>query len=259
MPWLGIPHLCIVSPRPRAGSDPIRHPVPTRTFQSTPPRGKRPPENAGIHAPAREQPGSVSIHAPAREATTGTRSQGRACSAVSIHAPAREATHYERVIPLVERVSIHAPAREATCHGCHGIPHLCIVSIHAPAREATRSVTAAAVPGRRFNPRPPRGKRREYRQVGRVSELVSIHAPAREATHHPQHHHHHQQFQSTPPRGKRLCHRNSLRDSRKPMSLREHDSATSVTDDLPSRRSGSVASQRTERGVAACANRPAQT
>jgi len=55
-------------------------------FQSTLPRGERPPQHGpgivGFH---------VSIHAPARGATQAAR-RGRAQKHVSIHAPARGAT-----------------------------------------------------------------------------------------------------------------------------------------------------------------------
>ena len=227
------------NPRPRAGSDmPYQQRfVRGLLFQSTPPRGKR----------------LVEIDITCR------------CGRVSIHAPAREATGQRGLRGDGQRVSIHAPAREATRHG--GCDEQQQRRFNPRPRAGSDAIRPSPMRSRpaQFQSTPPRGKRHagEAREH-RADLVVSIHAPAREATPstrprsasvwRPK-----CAFQSTPPRGKRLRHRNSLRDSRKPMSLREHDSATSVADDLPSRESGSVALQRTERGVAACANRPAQT
>ncbi len=122
-------------------------------FQSTPPRGGRPP--AGCGHPS-HQP--VSIHAPARGATpTGTNlSQSRA---VSIHAPARGAT------------SIRT---DAATGGRSFNPRL---------REGGDSVAQASVHrAYRFQSTPPRGGRRARSSQRLASVDVSIHAPARGAT-----------------------------------------------------------------------------
>ena len=209
------------NPRPRAGSDEAVPQGGGDMFQSTPPRGKRP-----RGSPSMPQDGVVSIHAPAREATA----RDRACQAPSCFNPRPRAGSDQQVRQPTGHARFQStpPRGKRRAAGATAPTGEKWVSIHAPAREATARLLRTWS----FQSTPPRGKRLSLPDL---------------------------EFQSTPPRGKRLCHRNSLRDSRKPMSLREHDSATSVTDDLPSRGSGSVASQRTERGVAACANRPAQT
>ena len=76
------------NPRARAGRDARSLPGgdPPKGFQSTRPRGARPPRQRPGH-----QQRKVSIHAPARGATFA-RHQGRSAFNVSIHAPARGAT-----------------------------------------------------------------------------------------------------------------------------------------------------------------------
>src|SRR5947199_202445 len=106
-------------------------------FQSTPPRGGRPPDRERSALLDR-----VSIHAPARGATFRAR-RPRHCQvcfnprpraggdlvtvpadsfeiSVSIHAPARGATWWGFQRDTPSQVSIHAPARGATAHGRHG-------------------------------------------------------------------------------------------------------------------------------------------
>jgi len=78
------------NPRLRAGGDwraTDRSFASTPTFQSTPPRGRRPTSSASV-----TRPSAVSIHASAREATRVMGCRRRRRRRVSIHASAREAT-----------------------------------------------------------------------------------------------------------------------------------------------------------------------
>ena len=100
---------------------------------------------------------------------------------VSIHASAREATDRPQPPDRPLRVSIHASAREAT--RARPAPHLpAQVSIHASAREATRPGSGPGTSRSRFNPR--------LRAGGDIIGVVTMLAGL--------------QFQSTPPRGRRL-------------------------------------------------------
>ena len=167
------------------------------TFQSTPPRGRRPA------APRRAwRLTHVSIHASAREATP-VLGQATLRLQVSIHASAREATIDEQSTCCCDLVSIHASAREATAAHLQAHREL-IVSIHASAREATRRIERRGAREACFNPRlraggdaqsrayrcakelfqstPPRGRRPLPAQGRRRLFRVSIHASAREAT-----------------------------------------------------------------------------
>ncbi len=145
----------------------------TLQFQSTPPRGRR------LAWPLGQDPVAVvSIHASTREATLRCpeRPQRRF---VSIHASTREAT--DTFSPLSEsvRVSIHASTREATFSE---VVYLIFnVSIHASTREATRSLFRSFL-NTGFNPRLHAGG--DYLHLKMRSWLL--------------------QFQSTPPRGRRL-------------------------------------------------------
>ena len=153
------------------------------SFQSTPPRGGRPPSS--------------------------TAWSGRSMRLVSIHAPARGATPARAVALLVafefqstpprggrptpggpdhraKEVSIHAPARGATRLHAASRSTRESVSIHAPARGAT-TIESSSGPCTRdsFNPRPRAGGDPDFRD-GRHAMMrtmqVSIHAPARGAT-----------------------------------------------------------------------------
>ena len=81
-------------------------------FQSTHPRGVRPPPNQ-----RRLFLTEVSIHAPTRGATTSTFGLPLLLM-VSIHAPTRGATLCRRNCGFIQYVSIHAPTRGATTHSC---------------------------------------------------------------------------------------------------------------------------------------------
>ena len=143
------------NPRPRAGSDVAR-----RTwvlwnrwsFQSTPPRGKRP----GFLEPSLA--GNVSIHAPAREATLPRSRSVRSRWFQSTPPRGKRPGRMKRKALTID-VSIHAPAREATRTGRRP-PLPMIVSIHAPAREATPTRCCAGSP-ECFNPRPRAGSDEE--------------------------------------------------------------------------------------------------
>jgi len=149
----------------------VRHHV---QFQSTRPRGARPPPSCEI-----ELVSSVSIHAPTRGATMLLDSDPDK-QPVSIHAPTRGATRvfgvcnewskFQSTRPRgarpptppaenrSEQVSIHAPTRGATLLMKH-VQSRHIVSIHAPTRGATRLLSDL-----------------------RAGLIVSIHAPTRGAT-----------------------------------------------------------------------------
>ena len=77
-------------------------------FQSTLPRGERPPDIL-IHS----DDVGISIHAPARGATMSMNTNVQN-NLISIHAPARGATDKEAQVTQTLWISIHAPARGAT-------------------------------------------------------------------------------------------------------------------------------------------------
>ena len=121
-----------------------------RLFQSTPPvRGG---DNALIRAVV---PGSISIRAPREGATVS----------LAHHAP------------LVLLISIHAPAKGATPSGNVLCLRLVVISIHAPARGATPTMPTTTSSAGDFNPRPPRGGRRQHRAAEAQQHTISIHAP----------------------------------------------------------------------------------
>ena len=100
---------------------------------------------------------------------------------ISIHASAREATGADCKGRAGHCISIHASAREATIRGDHPQQRYSI-SIHASAREATGGERMNAYTPYDFNPRLREGGDRFlYEGKGMVDE-----------------------FQSTPPRGRRL-------------------------------------------------------
>ena len=170
-------YICF-NPRAREGRDDAQHSItaPSRTFQSTRPRGARHRDEEGV-----QERGRVSIHAPARGATVQPQRQPIPLQ-VSIHAPARGATVGGAVLgraPLL--VSIHAPARGATFDLAflEALPH---VSIHAPARGATSRGRSTSAARPCFNPRAREGRDGRCRWARGSPTRVSIHAPARGAT-----------------------------------------------------------------------------
>ena len=208
------------NPRSREGSDAIfRMTMRERIgFQSTLPRGERPPwlaywlfqADISIHAPARGatiieveagEGYAISIHAPARGATIEIYPEFRK-GEISIHAPARGATtqmeiftmavQFQSTLPRGERrwwrscgrnatsISIHAPARGATkCVSV--INDVYDISIHAPARGATFYILFYVCITTDFNPRSREGSDvKKYADSNGKS--ISIHAPARGAT-----------------------------------------------------------------------------
>ncbi len=125
-------------------------------------------------------------------------------AAVSIHAPARGATHHPRCQRSLGIVSIHAPARGATLLAFASGPAYGFqstrprgarleyvesvgpngeVSIHAPARGATWSICALPVSTWSFNPRARAGRDK----INGITDIA------------------YSGFQSTRPRGARLC------------------------------------------------------
>ena len=179
------------NPRPRAGSD--LSALPTRRFH--PPF--LPPEATRLRGPQ-----AVSIHAPAREATPhdiGLLDPVSRCFNPRPRAGSDSAAAACRHGGAV--VSIHAPAREATLRRDRPLRAAVPVSIHAPAREATSNDVLIMIEFR-FNPRPRagsdggrhRGDRHRFNPRPRAGSDVQRRLQRR----------HPVQFQSTPPRGKRL-------------------------------------------------------
>ena len=127
-----MPACSCFNPRSHAGSDRRALVIldPGEQFQSTLPRGERPPRPR--HTRSRR---AVSIHAPTRGATFHNGSPAF-CIKVSIHAPTRGATGVMCFINDDCPVSIHAPTRGAT-HTIFARVDLHVVSIHAPTRGAT--------------------------------------------------------------------------------------------------------------------------
>ncbi len=172
---------CSFNPRPRAGSDNLHLEncdALWLLFQSTPPRGKRPPA-----APRRRwccrcfnpRPRAGSDRRPA---TRRSRSSSRSFN------PRPRAGSDARVYGIfcyLSVVSIHAPAREATLVELLEDAGHARVSIHAPAREATRRGRSGGRAPCCFNPRPRAGSDALVARDSAEAK-VSIHAPAREAT-----------------------------------------------------------------------------
>ncbi len=146
----------------------------------------------------------VSIHASAWEATI-IRAIPLAMSPVSIHASAWEATSRLRESPEDFLVSIHASAWEATASSVYTTSRSSPVSIHASAWEATAECRAPNGGPGGFNPRlrvggdislpwkfPARQSFNPRLRVG--GDPFQADRMATDAG-----------FQSTPPRGRRLC------------------------------------------------------
>ena len=191
-------------------------------FQSTRPRGARPPclyaqyadDSVSIHAPARGatnpsipltiQP-FVSIHAPARGATNAascaaqggvfqsTRPRGarhcRLCYNLRVYrfqsTRPRGARHaFFAALSGFQSVSIHAPARGATSGRTVG--HCQWLCFNPRARAGRDTADAfLAILALSFNPRARAGRDPDFDHVLRVNVDVSIHAPARGATRNP--------------------------------------------------------------------------
>ncbi len=194
---------CGFNPRARRGRD-ARIFVWSDTltkFQSTRPRGARPPlsihrrqPRAGFNPRARggrdmamgPQEGAmhVSIHAPAGGATLP--SPGAHLILYSFNPRARGGRDQPQGMTqgVTISVSIHAPAGGATRHRSSRT-QLRRVSIHAPAGGATPPGSRGSGKARRFNPRARGGRdNRTPAQIER-DRIVSIHAPAGGATSRP--------------------------------------------------------------------------
>ena len=101
-------------------------------------------------------------------------------------------------------ISIHAPARGATC-GFPVISAICFISIHAPARGATSARQLTELFLTISIHAPARGATDQFQERD-IALSISIHAPARGATPSPSVFHFCvSRFQSTLPRGERLC------------------------------------------------------
>ena len=165
------------NPRPRVGGDlpyPKVYAVRTK-FQSTPPRGGRPPVPQGLRGA-----NQVSIHAPAWGATSRTPRSTRCEPSFNPRPRVGGDLPYPKVYAVRTKFQSTPPrgGRPPVPQGLRGANQ---VSIHAPAWGATRLRERSNVPNRRFNPRPRVGG--DLAQVRGLSfQLVSIHAPAWGAT-----------------------------------------------------------------------------
>ena len=123
----------------------------------------------------------ISIHAP-REGGDRKRRRSAPTSRISIHAP-REGGDVRRMLKEynVEVISIHAP-REGGDGSNSCFVNRSVISIHAP-REGGDAFRQCTPPRKRyFNPRPPRGGRREQSTVALTSFKFQSTPPARGAT-----------------------------------------------------------------------------
>ena len=207
------------NPRPRAGSDAATGAVrrrgsvavpPPNPFQSTPPRGKRQwTDGLAIH-PFGRPCGVVSIHAPAREATRAVEFQStptagdsldQGASLIGFQSTPPRGKRQQRSMAEITPTPAASAFQSTPPRGKRLGPSRPSL-IHAPAREA---IAPRHAPSYSFNPRPRAG-----------SDLAGIAQWPRGST----------SFQSTPPRGKRLCHRNSIWDRCKSAILREHSAST---------------------------------
>ena len=169
-----------------------------RMFQSTPPRGRRPPPAAALALVSSFNPRLraggdahstihdvedqlVSIHASAREATDGAGTMLHRCRLFQSTPPrGRRLSIGDGLLGILEFQSTPPRGRRLKQAKAGNIQAL--VSIHASAREATRPRSTSSTPTTRFQSTPPRGRRRPATRSVRPCRTVSIHASAREAT-----------------------------------------------------------------------------
>ena len=109
--------------------------------------------------------------------------------------------------------SIHASAKEATCSTLFIARILACFSIHASAKEATGNTFVFGVHLLLFNPRLREGGDKSPTRSTRVAIRFSIHASAKEATYDCKKEDWFCNFQSTPPRRRRLVRYSSLESS----------------------------------------------
>ena len=123
----------------------------------------------------------VSIHAPRAEGDTYDRDYKPLDFVFQSTPPARRATdsRSRRQPATLKQFQSTPPARRATSRdrARHGTAD---VSIHAPRAEGDARSGCGSTCGTCFNPRPPRGGRRELRDECRDHVVVSIHAPRAE-------------------------------------------------------------------------------
>ncbi len=146
-------------------------------FQSTLPRGERPP--APLASGRRD---TVSIHAPARGATFGMVATDSICTGFNPRSRAGSDEANPAICSDSDDVSIHAPARGATLTDSTATARLAYVSIHAPARGATMRSASDGHHAPCFNPRSRAGSDSNLALERQHIVNVSIHAPARGAT-----------------------------------------------------------------------------
>ena len=145
-------------------------------FQSTHPRGVRPPVPGGVFTGH-----VVSIHAPAWGATRMFQS----CplyGPVSIHAPAWGATHDLAGIVVTQGRFQSTHPRGVRPGRAAPSPSRASVSIHAPAWGATAEKGEMRARLMGFNPRTRVGCDAVWQKGGASAPVVSIHAPAWGAT-----------------------------------------------------------------------------
>ena len=150
-------------------------PIEPSGFQSTLPRGER-------HCGASSATGYKGFNPRSHEGSDVCLSRSGCPCLVSIHAPTRGATYFSLQERGESPVSIHAPTRGATFWAMVRKPSL-IVSIHAPTRGATARTSEYLTPIPSFNPRS-----HEVSDDDRNPLYMFCLA-----------------FQSTLPRGERLC------------------------------------------------------
>ena len=171
---------CHFNPRPREGGDNtlLQLPVSNNHFNPRPREGG---DRGGvvrvkirkvisIHAPARgatvvHRTGyaidGISIHAPREGGDRRFQRQNLYDAWISIHAPARGATVVHRTGYAIDGISIHAPREGGDAHYAACAVQFGEFQSTPPARGATRALPPASHFQKYFNPRPPRGGRRQ--------------------------------------------------------------------------------------------------
>ena len=166
-------------------------------FQSTLPRGERPTSTGKTGTTA-----TISIHAPTRGATNLMNANVTKYF-ISIHAPTRGAT-IEGGVGVGVTSDFNPRSHEGSDTDSSKAVGADIISIHAPTRGATRDVYGYETAANISIHAPTRGATRRNLDIY-VLIAISIHAPTRGATAPITNNTAFSVFQSTLPRGERLC------------------------------------------------------
>ena len=143
-------------------------------FQSTRPRGARPPPRKRLR--------KASSFNPRARVGRDSPSTAKKCGLHTFQSTRpRGARHQDDAAKQHQQVSIHAPAWGATQRAVE-IQVKRIVSIHAPAWGATPPCRNSHKSIRGFNPRARVGRDKVFSKIQQKIEFVSIHAPAWGAT-----------------------------------------------------------------------------